>query len=89
VGTYNFHQQDNETEEKLRKTDELLREKMLEQKDINELNESLRLENDRLQLQTEKLKNSLALVEERRAEMELNMKREIKCLLELYLSQRG
>lgn len=62
---------------------------MLEQKDLCDLNEQLKLENDRLGLQIEKLENQLALVEEKKAEMELNMKREIKCLLELYLSQRN
>lgn len=77
------------TEEKLRKTDELLREKMLELRDLSETTEALKLENDRLVLDLEKTQNELALVEEKKAEMELNMKKEIKCLLELYLSQRN
>ena len=47
--------------------------------------EELLLETDRLKLQLEQKKTQLALVEEKKAENELNMKREIRALLEAYL----
>jgi uncharacterized protein (DUF3084 family) len=43
------------------------------------------LENDRLKLQLEQKKTQLALVEEKKAETELEMKKQIKFLLEHYL----
>ena len=48
--------------------------------------DNLLLECDRLNLQLEQKKTQLALVEERKAENELMMKKEIKSLLEAYLS---
>ena len=47
--------------------------------------DQLLLESDRLKLQLEQKKTQLALVEEKKAENELKMKREIKTLLEAYL----
>ena len=46
------------------------------------------LENDRLKLQLEQKKTQLALVEEKKAETELKMKREFKFLLEHYLKAK-
>ena len=51
--------------------------------------EELLLETDRLKLQLEQKKTQLALVEEKKAENELNMKREIKALLEAYLKLKS
>ena len=47
--------------------------------------DALLLEADRLKLQLEQKKTQLALVEEKKAENELNMKREIRSLLGAYL----
>lgn len=47
------------------------------------------LECDRLNLQLEQKKTQLALVEEKKAENELNMKKEIKALLEAYLQLKA
>lgn len=69
-------------EEKLRKADELLRESALEIKSLREEKEKYKLECDRLRLQMEQTSSQLALVEEKKAENELEMKREIKYLLE-------
>ncbi len=69
-------------EEKLRKADEILRESAIEIKNLREEREKNRLECDRLRLQLDQTATQLALVEEQKAETELEMKREIKYLLE-------
>jgi len=51
--------------------------------------EELLLETDRLKLQLEQKKTQLALVEEKKAENELNMKKEIRTLLEAYLQVKS
>lgn len=75
--------------DKLRKADELLRESVIENKDLRNSNQILSLEVDRLQLQLEQTKTSLALIEEKKAETELEMKKEIKYLLESWLSAKN
>ena len=49
----------------------------------------MKLENDRLKLQLEQTTTQLALVEEKKAENELEMKREIKYLLESWLQAKN
>ena len=61
------------------------REATLENQSLKEELDSLLLESDRLKLQLEQKKTQLALMEEKKAENELQMKREIKSLLEAYL----
>lgn len=51
--------------------------------------EDLLLETDRLKLQLEQKKTQLALVEEKKAENELTMKKEIRALLETYLQLKA
>ena len=63
----------------------LAKEATIENKNMREELDQLLLESDRLKLQLEQKKTQLALVEEKKAENELNMKREIRSLLEAYL----
>ena len=63
----------------------LLKEATMDNKNLKEELDQLLLESDRLKLQLEQKKTQLALVEEKKAENELNMKREIRSLLEAYL----
>lgn len=79
----------NFLEEKLRKADELLRESAIEIKSLREEREKLRLECDRLRLHLEQTATQLALVEELKAENELDMKREIKYLLEQWIQAKN
>lgn len=76
-------------EEKLRKADELLRESAIEIKNLREEKDKFRLDNDRLRLKLEQTSTQLALVEEKKAENELEMKREIKYLLESWLQAKN
>eukprot|EP00347_Sterkiella_histriomuscorum_P020750 403336615 len=76
-------------EEKLRKADELLRESAIEIKSLREEKDKWRLEFDRTKLLLEQTSTQLALVEEKKAENELEMKKEIKYLLESWLQQKN
>jgi len=76
-------------EEKLRKADELLRESAIEIKNLREDRERLRLESDRLRLTLDQTATQLALIEEQKAETELEMKREIKYLLEQWIMAKN
>ena len=76
-------------EEKLRKADELLRESAIEIKNLREDRERLRLESDRLRLTLDQTATQLELVEEQKAETELEMKREIKYLLEQWIMAKN
>lgn len=76
-------------EEKLRKADELLRESAIEIKNLREERDRIKLDNDRIVLQLEQTATQLALVEEKKAENELEMKREIKYLLESWLQAKN
>ena len=68
---------------------QLLKEATEENRAVREQFEELLLETDRLKLQLEQKKTQLALVEEKKAENELNMKREIRALLEAYLQVKN
>jgi hypothetical protein len=72
-------------EEKLRKADELLRESAIEIKMLREDRDRVKQEFERTKHQFEATSTQLALVEEKKAENELEMKREIKYLLESWL----
>ena len=67
----------------------LAKEATIENKTMREELDALLLEADRLKLQLEQKKTQLALVEEKKAENELNMKREIRSLLEAYLQVKS
>ena len=76
-------------EEKLRKADEVLRESAIEIKSLREEKDRMHLESDRLRLQLEQTATQLALIEEQKAENELNMKREIKYLLQQWIEAKN
>ena len=65
---------------------ELIREATVENKNLKDELESLYLEVDRLRLQLEQKKTQLALTQEKKAENELRMKKQIKDLLQACLS---
>ena len=75
--------------EKFKWACQLLRDATEENRGVHVQLDDLLLECDRLNLQLEQKKTQLALVEEKKAENELNMKKEIKALLEAYLQLKA
>ena len=67
---------------------EMIRESCVERDSLQASNCGLQLENDRLQLVVEQKKTACALLEEKKAENELRMKKEIKFLLQHLTMQR-
>jgi hypothetical protein len=82
--TENFAQQDElfYLQQKITQASDLIRESCNERDQLAVDYQGVLLENDRLKLMVENKKTQIALNEEKRAENELRMKREIKFLLQ-------